>query len=298
MTLVPEAQGGAGGDLADLAAVVEGAARGGFALSLATSCAVTPLLLAAVGAEALAGHLDGSAPVVTALLRDEGRLDRRDFRLAADGTASGLLGGVEALEGATHVLLASDDRLVLVDLTTGVRIARAHTLDGRETLDLTFDGAKGTVLAEGQAAARALSQALPVGVLMSCVDAVGTMIPVIQQTMDYLSQRRQFDQPLAEFQVLRHRIAEMLMTALNASGATLRALNDMAQGTPSPRSLASAKLRVSRDAKAIAHGAIQLHGGMGMTEELGVTRLNKRLIQSGFDFGDAMLHAERLAAEN
>ncbi|WP_088622523.1 acyl-CoA dehydrogenase family protein [Oceanicola sp. 22II-s10i] len=305
MTLVPEESGGAGAELADLAAIVEGAARGGLTQSLPMACAVTPLLLAHAPAgaardAALAAHMDGSARVVTALLTEEGGLDRRDFSLStgAKPSISGLLGGVEGLADPTHLLLASADQLVLVDLAQGVTVTPNQTLDGRPTLDFTFDGATGTTLADGGKAARALSMAQPVGTLLTCVDAVGSMVPVIQQTIDYLLNRKQFDQPLAQFQVLRHKVAELFMTYLNASATTLRALNDMSAGDISPRSLAMAKLRVSRDARQVAHGAIQLHGGMGMTEELAVTRLNKRLLQSGFDFGDAMLYAERLAEAN
>lgn len=303
MTLVPEDQGGAGGDLADLVAVVEGAARGGLPLSLPTGCGVTPLLLAGAPAgaardAALAGHLDGTRRICSALLTEDGRLDRTEFRLGPDGRPQGRLGGVEALPEATHLLLSDMDRLVLIDLSEGVTRQPAQTLDGRPTLDLSFDGTSGTLLAEGSAAARAHTRAATVGALLSAADAVGTMVPVIRQTMDYLSQRRQFDQPLAEFQVLRHRVAEMVMTCLNASGAVQRALRDMGQAGASPRSLPAAMLRVGRDAKAIAQASIQLHGGMGMTEDLAVTRLNKRLIQSGFDFGDPMLHAERLAEAN
>ncbi|MWB79371.1 hypothetical protein GLS40_15130 [Pseudooceanicola sp. 216_PA32_1] len=304
MTLVPEDQGGAGAGLEDMVAIVEGAARGTLDLNLAMHCAVTPLLLSHAPAGALhdrllAGHMDGSAVVLTALLTDEGGLDSRDFSLepGANPLVSGMLGGVEALPGATHLLLASADRLLAVPLD-GVGIAENATLDGRPTVDLRFGGARAEVLAEGTAAARALNMAQPVGTLLSGVDAVGTMVPVIAQTVAYLQGRRQFDQPLAEFQVLRHRIADMYLTYLNSSAAVLRAMNDMAEGETAPRSLAMAKLRSSRDAKTVAHGAIQLHGGMGMTEELPTTRLNKRLLQSGFDFGDAMLHAERLAAGN
>ncbi|WP_375688768.1 acyl-CoA dehydrogenase family protein [Pseudooceanicola sp. LIPI14-2-Ac024] len=299
-TLVPEGLGGVGGSLSDLAAVVEGAARGGAALSLPMPCGVTPVLLAGAPAgaardAALAGLLDGTRRVCTALLTPEGRLDLKDLRTGAAPT--GVVGGVEALPDPTDLLLADHDSLVLLPLA-GARLSPTTTLDGRPAFDLHLSGVPGTVLAEGSAAAHALSRAAPVGVLMTCVDAVGTMVPVIGQTINYLMQRRQFDQPLAEFQVLRHRVAEMMMTYLNASAATLRALNDMQAGTANPRSLSSAKLRVSRDARTIAHHAIQLHGGMGMTEDLPVTRLNKRLIQAGFDFGDAMLHAERLAAVN
>jgi len=303
MTMVPEEEGGAGAELADLLAIVEGNARGGGTLALPMHCAVTPLLLAhapkgAARDKALEGHLGGEARVVTALLTPEGSLDLRDFRLGtgSEPAVSGMIGGIEALPDPTHLLIAGTDRLVLVDLSAA-KVTENGTLDGRPTLDVDLNG-KGVTIAEGQAAAAALSRAQAVGSLMVDADAVGTMVPVIAQTIAYLQERKQFDQPLAEFQALRHRIAEMFMLYLNASGATLRALEDMQAGETTPRSLLMAKLRVSRDAKLVAHGAIQLHGGMGMTEELGVTRYNKRLIQSGFDLGDAMLHAEKLAEAN
>ena len=304
MTLVPEDAGGIGAALTDMVAIVEGAARGGCALNLAVHCAVTPLLLAhapsgAARDAALAGHLDGSARVAVALLTDEGSLDLRDLRIGGGAAPelSGFVGGVEGPDGATHLLLAAPDRIVLADLA-GARVVANATLDGRPTLDIDLAGAAGHVIAQGREAAQALSVAQSTGALLTNVDAVGTMVPVLAQTIAYLSERRQFDQPLAEFQVLRHRIADMFLCYVNSAAATLRAMNDMTAGETSPRSLALARIRVARDGRTIAHGAIQLHGGMGMTEELVTTRYNKRLLQAGFDFGDAMLHAERLLAAN
>ena len=305
MTLVPEADGGLGGELTDLAAAIEGAGRGGLTMALPIHCGVTPLLLSAardssVRTEALDGHMSGERPVLSCLL-DGDSAQLLDIRISSDGaTLRGAVRGVACLDDAEALLVSTAGQLVLLPLDApGVRIGDGCGLDGQRTLNFDVDvklpGA--AVLLEGDAAGEAHDAAFAVGAMMTCVEAAGLMASVLKHVIAYLHERRQFEQSLSEFQVLRHRAVDMLIDLMNASGLVAHALADPGGGIDA-RMGALAKIGVGSASRRAAEACIQLHGGMGMTEEMTVTPLNKRLIQAGFDFGDAMHHQERLELMN
>jgi alkylation response protein AidB-like acyl-CoA dehydrogenase len=305
LTMVPEEDGGLGASLSDLAGAIEGAGRGGLAMSLALHCGVTPLLLAAAPAgpqrdAALQGHLTGAAPVLT-WLPDEAAARRLEVRSTPDGlTLRGKVRGVAALPDATALLLATGPRLILLPLDhEGVTPVPAVDLAGNATLgydlDLTLPAA--VEVLSGDSAQEARDRAFLTGGLLTCVESVGLMAATLGLTLAYLGERRQFGQPLSEFQVLRHRAADMLLDLMNASALAAHAVAETMEGQ-GRRAASLAKMSVSRAARRSAESAIQLHGGMGMTEEMAVTPLNKRLIQAGFEFGDAMHHEERLDLMN
>lgn len=297
MTLVPEAEGGIGGELSDLAAAIEGAARGGLAMALPVHCGVTPLLLTGTGA-VLEGHLSGEAPVISTLLQGEAAR-RLEIGSAPDGIRlRGAVRGVAGLPGAHSLLVSTPERLVLVPLD-GVTPIPGVGIDGRPTVgfDLDMTLPVGAVLLSGDAARQAHDEGFAAGALLGSAEAVGLMASVLSQVIAYLAERRQFGQPLAEFQVLRHRAADMLIDQMNAAALLGHAVAE-AREMRGARSAALAKAAVSRAARRVAESAIQLHGGMGMTEAMPVTTLNKRLIQSGFDFGDAQHHEDRLDLMN
>ena len=305
MTLVPEAEGGLGAGLEDLAAAIEGAGRGGLAMSMPLHCGVTPGLLVAAGASsgrdaALEGHLSGEAPVLSAL-PDTEAAKTLDIRRVAEGVSlRGTVHGVPALEGAVSLLISTPEALVLVPLDgPGVTVTPTVGLDGQGTLSVTLDATlpADAVLASGAAAQAAQEEAMATGAILTCVESVGLMGAVVNLVIAYLGERRQFGQPLAEFQVLRHRAVDMLIELMNASALVSRAIAAQAEGQ-GRRTAALAKIAVSHAAREVAHASIQLHGGMGMTEEMAVTPLNKRLIQAGFDFGDAQHHEDRLDLMN
>ncbi|WP_141101992.1 acyl-CoA dehydrogenase family protein [Oceanicola sp. 22II-s10i] len=301
MTLVPEADGGVGATLSDLAAAIEGAGRGGLAMALPVHCGVTPVLLTAgQGARrdaALEGHLSGGAPVLSVLA-----LSHR-LEVSAEGGGVRLRGpvrGIAPLPGARELLVATEDRLVLVPLE-GLTPVQGVGIDGRATVGFDLDLAvpPEAVLLSGDGARLARDRAQALGAMLTCVESIGLMASVLKHVLAYLGERRQFGQTLSEFQVLRHRAADMLIDLMNASALVVHAVQAQEQDDAGAlRVAALAKIGVSRAARRSAEAAIQLHGGMGMTEELAVTPLNKRLIQAGFDFGDALHHEERLDMMN
>lgn len=179
----------------------------------------------------------------------------------------------------------------------GVQVLDTPTLDRTRCARIDFDRTPVTadaVLARGQAARDGLATALGWGTAALCAHAAGAMERLLEITIDYLKTRRQFGQPLAAFQVLQHRMADMLVAkemALSMAYVAAAALSepDVAQRR---RMLASAKLEAARAGRYVAQSAVQLHGGMGMTDELEVGDYFKRLTMLDQLFGDS---AEQLA---
>lgn len=187
--------------------------------------------------------------------------------------------------------------LVVPAGTAGVGVTDTPTLDGARCAVLQFDGcsvAQNALLARGDAAVNALRNGLEWGTAALCAHAAGAMERLLEITVDYLKTRRQFGQPLATFQALQHRMAEMLVAkelALSMAYVAAAALGepDVAQRR---RMIASAKLEAARAGRFVAQCAVQLHGGMGMTDELEVGDYFKRLTSIDLLLGDT---SEQLA---
>lgn len=180
---------------------------------------------------------------------------------------------------------------------SGLRLTDTPTLDGARCARLDLDAVglpPDALLAEGAPAEAALAQALQWGTAALCAHAAGAMERLLEITVDYLKTRKQFGQPLASFQALQHRLAEMLVAkelALSMAYVAVAALTetDTAQRR---RMIASAKLEAARAGRQVAQMAVQLHGGMGMTDELEVGDYFKRLTVVDQLLGDT---AEQLA---
>jgi alkylation response protein AidB-like acyl-CoA dehydrogenase len=157
--------------------------------------------------------------------------------------------------------------------------------------------ASGRLGEEGQALA-AIESALDVGLSALCAECVGMMQGLFTATVEYLRTRQQFGQPIGRFQALQHRVADMLMHLEQARSisylAALRCTSpDLHERR---RALSAAKIVMGQAGRFIGQQAVQLHGGMGMTEELRVSHLFKRLTASEFLFGDTDTHLQKFAA--
>jgi alkylation response protein AidB-like acyl-CoA dehydrogenase len=247
--------------------------------------------------------------IVSVAYQEPGRrydTDPQDCRAAE--TAEGW-----RLDGAKHLVWhgaaasawlvsarGADGRAVLLAVpadAAGVRVTDTPTLDGARCARLDLDGVAlppDALLAQGEAAENALAQALQWGTAALCAHAAGAMERLLEITVEYLKTRKQFGQPLAAFQALQHRLAEMLVAkelALSMAYVAVAALTepDAAQRR---RMIASAKLEAARAGRLVAQMAVQLHGGMGMTDELEVGDYFKRLTVVDPLLGDT---AEQLA---
>jgi len=183
----------------------------------------------------------------------------------------------------------------------GLVLDHYPTVDGQRAADVYLQGVElpaGSRLgAEGRALA-AIETALDVGLAALCADAVGVMQALVDATVDYVRQRQQFGQPIGRFQALQHRIADMLIHLEQArSMSYLAALRctDTNVGERR-RALSAAKVVMGQAARFVGQQAVQLHGGMGMTDELRVSHWFKRLTAAQLMFGDSDSHLQRYAA--
>jgi alkylation response protein AidB-like acyl-CoA dehydrogenase len=162
-----------------------------------------------------------------------------------------------------------------------------------------FDGLRlpaDALLGQDGQAWPSLTQARDEGAAAICSEAVGGMRKVLADTIEYCKQRQQFGQPIGSFQVLQHRMVDMYMELEQAVAAVyLAVLNLEAEPDARARAVSAAKATVGRAARFIGQQAVQLHGGMGMTEELAIGHYFKRLTALQFEFGSTDSHVARYA---
>ena len=183
----------------------------------------------------------------------------------------------------------------------GVVLDAYPTLDGQRAADVYLKGvavpAASRLGPEG-GALTAVEAALDIGLAALCADAVGVMQAMVDATVDYVRVRQQFGQPIGRFQALQHRIADMLIHLEQArSMSYLAALRCTAQDVGERRkALSAAKAVIGQAARFIGQQSVQLHGGMGMTDELKVSHWFKRLTAAQIMFGDSDAHLQRYAS--
>lgn len=183
-----------------------------------------------------------------------------------------------------------------------VRVKPAPALDGRRGAAIEFDGARveRMALLGGEAIDRreAIDALLDRGAVGACAEAAGAMFAVTQQTVAYLKAREQFGQPLSKFQVLQHRLVDMNIAGEEARAATHAALQALDDGDKDAQAkIWKAKVQTAKSARFVGGQAIQLHGGMGMTDELSIGHYYKRLTMLETMFGDAEWYLGQLAAK-
>ena len=267
---IPEDSGGTGGGAIERAVVIEalGPAMAG-ADWLSHHLAATALARLAPAHPLLPSLAEGSARIALVL----------DPALVAGG--------------------AKADWLLVLDGPAARLVAAGHAerriramFDGTEVADLTIPAAVGEPLGGDGAAVTAW--AAQAWLTARCAECAGLMARMLGDTAAYLNQREQFGQPIARFQVLRHRMADMHMALLKAGALTERAV--LAEGTPSWEHAVSAAVVETTDAaRIVGEGAVQLHGGMGVTEELELGGLFKRALTIISTFGLRTAHLARHA---
>ncbi|AMN47164.1 acyl-CoA dehydrogenase [Steroidobacter denitrificans] len=182
--------------------------------------------------------------------------------------------------------------------TPGVKLTGYRTLDGQRAADIELKHVKipahRRVGAEGQAFA-AIEAAHELGISALCAEAVGIMKALVAATVDYTRNRKQFGVAIASFQVLQHRMADMFLhseQALSMSYLAAIRCTDADSGERR-RALSAAKALIGQAGRYIGQQAIQLHGGMGMTDELIIGHYFKRLTAIDLSFGDTDYHIQR-----
>jgi alkylation response protein AidB-like acyl-CoA dehydrogenase len=320
---VPEEQGGFAGDAVDMFVVMQELGRG---------LVVEPYFATVLGAEFLKlggrhGALlervaSGELKLACALGERQSRHDMRDIATRAELDGGGkadpwrLTGEKKVvLHGAqAGVLLVSarsagsqrgEDGISLFAVPAdapGVQITEYRMLDGQRAADLRFDGVRlgaDALVGEAGAGWTILEAALDYGAGLLCAEAVGAMDALFAATLDYLKTRQQFGAPIGRFQALQHRMADMYIHLEQARSMALLAAVRLRSGDAPERrkAVSAAKYRVGQAARFVGQQAVQLHGGMGVTDELPAAHYFKRLTTIELSLGDADHHLARFMAQ-
>ncbi len=176
-----------------------------------------------------------------------------------------------------------------------------RTVDGLRASDLEFDAVRvGTeaLIGTPDAALPLIERAIDHGIVAVCAEAVGAMAVLLEATNEFLKTRRQFGRPIGDFQVLQHRAVDMFMAAEQARSMALMATLKLDHDEEAARkkALSAAKVQIGKAGRFVGQQAVQLHGGMGMTDELSVGHYFKRLTMIDTLFGNVDHHLERFAS--
>ncbi|MBB5911613.1 alkylation response protein AidB-like acyl-CoA dehydrogenase [Nocardia transvalensis] len=246
-----------------------------------------------------------------ALEADSGYDVRRVSATARPDADSWILDGAKVVVTsaplATHLLVTARTpgtaglSLFVVDAqAAGLTLHPYRTIDERRAADVVLEGvrvpADALLGAEG-GADESLALAVDEAIAAISAEAVGGMRKVLADTVEYAKQRKQFGVPIGSFQVLQHRMVDMHLELEQAIAATyLVTLKLDAEPAERARASAAAKATVARAARFIGQHAVQLHGAMGMTEELAIGHFFKRLTAVQHEWGSADYHTARYAA--
>ena len=316
---LPESAGGSGGGATELGIVMAAAGRflllepflgtlvlGATAIERAGTSAQQALLAEIVAGTRLIAfcHAEPDAGFARDYVRTVARRDGAGYVL--DGEKSHALATHAADTLVVSARLGSATGPVALFVVPrsaqGVRISPAPALDGRRGAAVTLAGVRvpaDAKLGSGDADQTGLiGHILDRGAIAVCAEAVGAMAAVTQITVDYLKTRQQFGQLLSKFQVLQHRLVDMSVTTEEARAIVHAALQAIDDGNPDARrAIWRAKVKTAQCARFVGGQAIQLHGGMGMTDELVVGHYYKRLAMCETLLGDAEWYLKQLAAE-
>ncbi|HXM82112.1 MAG TPA: acyl-CoA dehydrogenase family protein [Burkholderiales bacterium] len=203
--------------------------------------------------------------------------------------------GVVGAPMADKLVVSSGSGLFLIDSARG-EMKPYHTLDEMRAADVVLHGAKGEPLGGGL---ELIEEVVDFATALVCAEAVGAMKFACDTTLEYLKTRKQFGVPIGTFQALQHRMVDMYISYEQAKSMACLACSKVDQAENSverSRSVSAAKIKIADSARHIGQEAVQLHGGMGMSEELKVSHSFRRLTVAAQQFGDADHHLERFAS--
>jgi len=239
------------------------------------------------------------------------RLNRVDTQAVAAGDAWALSGAksivtigdqADAFIVSARISGAADDvagiALFLVERgATGVATQGYALQDGSRAAEVSFAHAPATLLVAAGPAFAALELAVDTGIAALAAEAVGAMDKLFELTADYLNTRKQFGVPIGTFQALRHRMADMKMALELARSMSYYATLKLGEEPAARRrAIAQAKVQLGQSARYLGQQAIQLHGGIGMTDEYIGSHYFKRLKAMEMQFGDTLHHIGEVSA--
>jgi alkylation response protein AidB-like acyl-CoA dehydrogenase len=264
-------------------------------------------------ADLIGGIIAGKVTIAFAYAEPQGRYNLANLVTTARKEGAGyVLNGHKAVvvgaPWATHLIVtartgggqrdAGGVSVFIVDRNAGGVVTRDYpTVDGRRASEVYFEnvsvGADALIGEEG-AALPLVEQIVDEAIAATCAEACGVLRKLHEGTLEYTKQRKQFGQPIASFQVLQHRMVDMFIQLEQAISMTYMA--HIKLGEPAAeraKSLSAAKVQIGRACKFVGQNAIQLHGGMGMTDEMAIGHYFKRATIIEGEYGSVDHHLRR-----
>lgn len=318
-----EEDGGFGGSAVDMMVLMEEFGKGMVVEPFLATAVLSGGLIAELGdaeqkESLLSAIMEGSLQVATAYAEPASR-----FNLAAVATQATRSGDDYVISGDKVVVLngASADKLLIVARTAGEQFdkdgisvfvvdssaqgisRRAYTtVDGHRAAEIRLRDVKvpaSSLLGQEGQALSALESAIDRATLAVSAEAVGVMDTMLQKTVEYSKTRKQFGVAIGTFQALQHRMAEMFIECQLARSIVIMAamkLDSTTDRNETAKAVAAAKSRVGRAMRKVGQDAVQIHGGIGVTDELDVGHYFKRVTGIENLFGSTDYHTQRYAA--
>jgi alkylation response protein AidB-like acyl-CoA dehydrogenase len=308
---LPEAVGGLDGSARELCVIAEELGRGLLRVPFVDAVSLSAQVLLAVGPQRLAALASGDELTLIAHDEPQSRGDPAWIRTVATpagsrdtwqltGIKSAVLGAAQA-----HALICTAEvpgsGLSFFELSHPDSALREYqTFDDRPAGDLHLQGAQARLIGPSGEALPIMQRALDFALVIESAEAVGAMQRAFELTRNYLLERRQYGQRIGDFQVLRHRLADMFIELEQARSIVLRGLAALTQDHPRLRSAmaAATKARVAQAGLYVSAQAVQLHGGIGMAQEHAVGHYFNRLVAFNLRHGTADVHLARFASLN
>ena len=317
----PEEMGGIDGTATETMIVMDGIGKGLILEPFLSTVVMAGGLIKAAGSseqqeELISAIVEGSLLMAFAYAEPQGRYDLADITTTAkkvgddyvlDGAKSVVLGGPSAGKFVVSARTSGNQRdrdgisLFIVDAdSSGVERRNYPTVDGLRASELTLTGvrvpASALVGNEGQALP-AIEQVVDEATHAVSAEAVGIMEVIYKSTVEYAKTREQFGTPIGAFQALQHRMVEMFMEAEQAKSLLYLASMKLSEGAPdAAKSVAALKSKVGTAGRFVGQQSIQIHGGMGMTDEMAISHYFKRLTMINTLFGNVDYQLKRFAA--
>ena len=266
--------------------------------------------------EIITGLAAGELKLALAYAEEQSRFDLHDVTTSARADGDNyIINGAKSMvlnaETADHIIVSARTSGGQVDksgislfliprVTAGLKVEGFPTVDGLRAAEISFNdlsvGAESLIGTKGSGY-ETLNATINDGILAIAAEALGSMEVLYKDTVAYTQEREQFDHPMSDFQVVQHRLVEMFMEYEQCKSLLYRATLEQAQNAPTAqRTIHALKHMVGKAGYFIGENAVQLHGGMGMTEELRVAHYFKRLLVIDSQFGNADHHLELFAA--
>lgn len=318
---IPEAYGGLGGGAVETMIVMEAFGRALVVEPYVPTVVIAGGLIGIAGSEAqkrewLPRIASGDAVIAFALAEPQGRYNLADLATTARKRGAGYV-----LNGQKAVVIGAPyaDALVVTARTSGGRrdakgvsafLVDAHakgisrrdypTMDGLRASEITFENVElssESLIGAADESLAAIERATDEAIAAHCAEALGAMRVMQETTVEYSKTRKQFGVPIGKFQVQQHRMVDMFMAVEQSASMVLMVTLKLDEAADARKKAASAaKVQIGRAARFVGQGAVQIHGGIGMTDELALGHYFKRVTMLDALYGNVDHHLARHAS--